>query len=118
LKLRLLERFGIDVAVVLAFDAGLAGLSADEFIARILVDALAARQVVVGYDFRFGKGRTGNPEGLRRAGEALDFGVTVIGQGRGSRRGLLLQDRGAVARWDALRDSGAACRCRAWTRTA
>ena len=80
LKLRLLERFGLDVAVVLAFDAGLAGLSADEFIARVLVDALAARQVVVGYDFRFGKGRGGDPEGLRRAGEALGFGVTVIGQ--------------------------------------
>jgi riboflavin kinase / FMN adenylyltransferase len=80
LKLRLLERFGVDVAIVLAFDAGLAGLSADEFVARILVGALAARQVVVGYDFRFGKGRGGDPEGLRHAGEALGFGVTVIGQ--------------------------------------
>src|SRR5256714_11886800 len=80
LKLRLLERFGVDVAVVLAFDAGLAGLTADAFVARVLVDALAARQVVVGYDFRFGKGRGGDPEMLRRAGEALGFGVTVIGQ--------------------------------------
>jgi riboflavin kinase/FMN adenylyltransferase len=80
LKLQLLEQFGVDVAVVLAFDAGLAGLSADEFIGRVLVDALAARQVVVGYDFRFGKGRGGDPEGLRRAGDALGFGVTVIGQ--------------------------------------
>jgi riboflavin kinase/FMN adenylyltransferase len=80
LKLRLLEQFGLDVAIVLAFDAGLAGLSADAFIARVLVDALAARQVVVGYDFRFGKGRGGDPEGLRRTGEALGFGVTVIGQ--------------------------------------
>ena len=80
LKLKLLERFGVDVAVVLAFDAGLAGLTGDEFAARVLVDALAARQVVVGYDFHFGKGRGGNPESLRRAGEALGFGVTVIGQ--------------------------------------
>ena len=80
LKLRLLEQLGVDVAVVLAFDATLARMSADEFIARVLVDKLAARQVVVGYDFRFGKGRGGDPEGLRRAGEALGFGVTVIGQ--------------------------------------
>ena len=58
----------------------LAGLSADEFVARVLVDALAARQVVVGYDFRFGKGRGGDPERLQRAGDALGFGVTVIGQ--------------------------------------
>jgi riboflavin kinase / FMN adenylyltransferase len=80
LKLRLLERFGVDVAVVLPFDAGLAGLSADGFVARVLVDALAARQVVVGYDFRFGKSRGGDPESLRRAGDALGFGVTIISQ--------------------------------------
>jgi riboflavin kinase/FMN adenylyltransferase len=80
LKLRLLAEFGIDLAIVLAFDGRLAGLSADEFVSRVLVDALGARQVVVGYDFRFGKGRSGDPKGLRRAGEALGFGVTVIGQ--------------------------------------
>jgi riboflavin kinase/FMN adenylyltransferase len=80
LKLRLLERFGVDVAVVLAFDVSLARLSADEFVARVLVDALAARQVVVGYDFRFGKGRGGDPDSLRRAGNELGFGVTVIDQ--------------------------------------
>ena len=31
----------------------------------------------VGFDFTYGKGRTGSPEGLRRQGEALGFGVTV-----------------------------------------
>jgi len=80
LKLRLMEEFGIDLAIVLAFDGRLAALSADEFIARVLVDALGARQVVVGYDFRFGKGRAGNPESLQREGERLGFGVSVIGQ--------------------------------------
>ena len=80
LKLRLLGEFGLDVAVVLPFDASLAGLTADEFVARVIADQLGARQLVVGYDFRFGKGRGGDPEGLRRAGETLGFGVTIIGQ--------------------------------------
>jgi riboflavin kinase/FMN adenylyltransferase len=80
LKLRLMEEFGIELAIVLPFDARLAALAAEEFVARVLVDALGARQVVVGYDFRFGKGRTGDPESLRRAADALGFGVTVIGQ--------------------------------------
>src|SRR6516225_8749248 len=80
LKLRLMDEFGIDVAIVLAFDARLATLSADEFVSRVLVDSLGARQVVVGYDFRFGKGRIGDPEALRGAGAALGFGVTVVGQ--------------------------------------
>jgi riboflavin kinase / FMN adenylyltransferase len=79
-KLELLEQFGLDVAVVLTFDAALAGLSAQEFIERIIMHALAARHVVIGYDFRFGKARRGDPEAMRRAGDALGFGVTVVPQ--------------------------------------
>jgi riboflavin kinase/FMN adenylyltransferase len=77
-KLELLEGLGLDVAVVLPFDAALAALPAEEFIARILVDALAARHIVIGYDFRFGKGRAGDAETLRRAGLACGFGLTVV----------------------------------------
>jgi riboflavin kinase / FMN adenylyltransferase len=79
-KLELLEGFGIDLAVVLTFDAGLASLSADDFIARVIVRALAARHVVIGYDFRFGRGRAGDPEAMRRAGAAQGFGVSVVAQ--------------------------------------
>ena len=79
-KLELLEHFGLDLAVVLAFDAALAGLPAQDFIERVIARALAARHVVIGYDFRFGKGRTGEPETMRRAGSALGFGVTVVAQ--------------------------------------
>jgi riboflavin kinase/FMN adenylyltransferase len=80
LKLELLERFGLDLAVVLRFDAALAALSAETFIDRMLVAKLAAAHVVVGYDFRFGKGRSGDPETLKRAGAAHGFGVTVVAQ--------------------------------------
>jgi riboflavin kinase/FMN adenylyltransferase len=80
LKLALLERFGLDLAVVLRFDAALAGLSAEAFIERVVVERLAARHVVVGYDFHFGKGRGGSPQTLQRAGGAHGFGVTVVAQ--------------------------------------
>ena len=70
-KLALLERFGLDLAVVLAFDAGLAGLSDGDFIERVIVRALAASHVVIGYDFRFGKGRSGDPDTMRRATSAI-----------------------------------------------
>lgn len=77
-KLRLIDRLGLDFAVVLAFDAGLAGLPANRFIEEILVGALRVRQVVIGYDFFFGKGRGGNPETMRAAGKEFGFAVTVI----------------------------------------
>src|SRR5262245_56148635 len=80
LKLELLQRFGADLAVVLRFDAALAALSAEAFIHRVLVEKLAAAHVVIGYDFRFGKGRGGDPATLERAGAARGFGVTVVPQ--------------------------------------
>ena len=79
-KLEVLEAWGMDLAVVLRFDAALAGLQPEEFIQRVLVDGLGVSHVVVGYDFRFGKGKGGDPETLRQAGAAHGFGVTVVPQ--------------------------------------
>ena len=77
-KLALLERLGLDFAVVLTFDAALAGLSAESFIDEILVGALKVRDVVIGYDFFFGKNRGGTPETMQAAGRAHGFDVQVI----------------------------------------
>jgi riboflavin kinase/FMN adenylyltransferase len=77
-KLRLLERLGIKVAVVLPFNAQLAAMTAGEFIERVLVAGLGVRHVVIGYDFFFGNRRAGTPETMRLAGAELGFGVSVI----------------------------------------
>jgi len=77
-KLRLFRGLGLDVAVVIRFDAGLARLSAEEFIERVLVLGLAIGHIVIGYDFFFGHGRAGTPQTLRAAGKKHGFGVTVI----------------------------------------
>jgi riboflavin kinase / FMN adenylyltransferase len=77
-KLRLFERFGLDLAVVLPFDAALAALSPEAFIADVLVGALGVGHVVIGYDFNFGKARAGNPATMQEAGQRLGFGVTVV----------------------------------------
>lgn len=64
-----LEELGIDGLVVLPFNAALASMSAETFIEDILITSLAPVCVVVGYDFCFGKGRTGTPEMLRDFGQ-------------------------------------------------
>lgn len=64
-KAHQIQALGPDALVCLSFDGALAGLTAEAFIDSILVDALGAGVVVVGYDFRFGKGRTGGVETLR-----------------------------------------------------
>ncbi len=78
LKLRWLEALGLDLVVVLKFDKAFASLSANQFIENVLVARLAPRHIVIGYDFFFGKGRSGTPETMRLAGQELGFGVSVV----------------------------------------
>ena len=77
-KLRLFRLLGLDFARVLTFDAALSRMSADEFIARILVDELAISGAVIGYDFFFGHKRSGTPQTLAAAGAKSGFTVEII----------------------------------------
>ena len=77
-KLRLFAAAGLDGAVVMTFNAALAGLTADEFVNRILVDRLAVSGVVVGFNFHFGKNRAGSPAFLTTAGLERGFTVDVV----------------------------------------
>lgn len=75
-KATLLGEAGMDATLSLPF-GDLAEESAEGFIERVLVRGLAARQVCIGYDFRFGAARRGDAEMLRRAGRAGGFTVHV-----------------------------------------
>lgn len=77
-KSRLLEHYGADILYALHFDAHLAALTADEFVAKVLVEGIGVRHIVVGQDFQFGKGRTGNIELLKARGAERGFAVTTF----------------------------------------
>jgi riboflavin kinase/FMN adenylyltransferase len=69
---------GIVQVVVAPFGPELAALTAGEFVDRIIADSLDARAVLVGENFRFGKGAAGNVEFLRRAAGARGIRVEVV----------------------------------------
>ena len=66
-KLALIEAAGIGHAIVLRFDRELAALSPQEFVDR-LAKVMELRSWVIGYDFAFGRGRTGSATWLREHG--------------------------------------------------
>jgi riboflavin kinase / FMN adenylyltransferase len=68
IKCRRIKSFGVDAMVVLPFNAAFAAMSAEAFIQRILIDALAVRSITVGHDFHFGYKRAGTVAMLRDAG--------------------------------------------------
>jgi riboflavin kinase / FMN adenylyltransferase len=76
-KVELLGRHGVDLVVAQSFDARFAALSAEQFVEDILVTALRARTVTVGWDFRFGARRAGNIDMLRAIGANKGFAVEV-----------------------------------------
>src|SRR6185437_7170492 len=71
-------RLGLNGLVLMAFDASLAGMSAEAFVTEVLVHRLGIGAAVVGWDFHFGKGRTGSASTLAEAGLAHGFGVEIV----------------------------------------
>lgn len=78
-KAEMLCRFGVDVLFAVPFNARLAAMPADAFIAEVLVKGLGLRHVITGGDFQFGKGRGGDAALLKAEGARLGFGASVFG---------------------------------------
>jgi len=77
-KLELLEGTGVGATLVLRYDEKLASLTPEQFVRDVLVEALRARVVLVGSDFRFGAGNAGDVGTLRELGERHGFRVHLI----------------------------------------
>ena len=83
-KERELARLGVDLLFVQHFDRHFSEKSAEDFIAEVIVEAIGASHVVVGWDCTFGNRRRGTPDLLRSEGAQHGFRVTVLEPIRGS----------------------------------
>lgn len=79
-KLHLLRSLGTDIVWLNRFNRRFAGLTAREFVELALARTLRARHVVVGEDFRFGRGREGDVAMLRDLGAEFGFGVEIVSE--------------------------------------
>jgi riboflavin kinase/FMN adenylyltransferase len=73
-----LRGLGMDVVGLLRFNAAMAAMSAEDFVEQVLVRRLAAREVWVGPEFRFGHRRAGDIDVLRAAGVQHGFAAAEI----------------------------------------
>ena len=72
-----LAKMGVAHLYELPFDASLAGLTPDDFAAQVLAIGLGISHVVIGADFRFGRGRKGTATDLQALGNTYGFRVTI-----------------------------------------
>jgi riboflavin kinase/FMN adenylyltransferase len=75
----MLAQSGLDYVVMLKFDRDLASFSPERFVREILLDRCGMRELVIGHDHGFGRGRSGDVETLRQLGATDGFAVDVVG---------------------------------------
>ncbi len=74
---RTVQTFDADLFYLLPFGVEMANFSDHDFVSEVLAKGLGVRHVAVGFDITFGKGRTGDPEAMRRYGAEFGFSVSV-----------------------------------------
>ncbi len=77
-KRRLLEGLGLDILVLAEFNEAIMNLSPEDFVKKILIEALNCKVAVVGFDYRFGSKAKGDVVLLKELGEKFGFSVCVI----------------------------------------
>jgi riboflavin kinase/FMN adenylyltransferase len=77
-KLSSFQAAGVDIVWMMRFGKQLASLPAREFVRQVLHADMRAKCVVIGEDFRFGRGREGNVEMLKQFGVEMNFAVETV----------------------------------------
>jgi len=104
MKKRLIEESGIDVMIIVPFNEEFRNISADTFVKEILVQKIGIKELIVGYDFKFGKDGFGNTMLLQYLSENYGFSfhvveaITIKGEKIGSNRIRRMIQRGEMER--------------------
>jgi riboflavin kinase/FMN adenylyltransferase len=77
-KAELLEQLGVDHLIITPFSRDFSNQSPEGYIEHVLVKQIGTRQIVIGYDHRFGKDRSGSLADLQRLSPVYDFEVKEI----------------------------------------
>jgi len=77
-KKKIIETFGVDNLLVIQFTKEFSQQTPEEFVEKYLINAIGVKEIVIGYDHHFGKGRGGNIEILLKKGEETGFEVSVV----------------------------------------
>ncbi len=77
-KITLIKSSGIDVVICVNFTREFANIKAEDFVREMLLKTIGAKEILIGANYRFGKGRKGSPELLKKLGSKHGFKVSII----------------------------------------
>ncbi|WGQ12270.1 bifunctional riboflavin kinase/FAD synthetase [Pedobacter gandavensis] len=79
-KIKILSELGVDHLIITPFTRDFSNLSPAEYIKNILVDTIGIKQLIVGYDHRFGKDRKGGLQELEMLSKQFDYKIEEIAE--------------------------------------
>ena len=77
-KITLIKSSGIDIIICVNFTREFANIKAEDFVREMLLKTIGAKEILIGANYRFGKGRKGSPELLKKLGSKYGFKVSII----------------------------------------
>jgi riboflavin kinase/FMN adenylyltransferase len=77
-KIELFETLGIENLLIVNFTKKFSQFSPEKFIDKFVVKGIGTKEIIIGYDHHFGKGRGGNQDYLKNMGNKSGFDVTII----------------------------------------
>ncbi len=77
-KIEILKRLEIENLFIINFTKEFSQQTPEQFVVKYLVNGIGAKEIVIGYDHHFGKGRGGNMDLLRELGVKYDFKITPV----------------------------------------
>jgi len=78
-KIEIIKNLGIQNLLVINFTKEFSQLTSEEFVKKYIIDSIGVKEIVIGHDHRFGKGRGGDEQTLREMGKEFDFELSVVG---------------------------------------
>ena len=77
-KESILEKLGLENLFIVKFTSEFSKQTPEQFVEKYLIDGIGLKEIVIGYDHHFGKGRDGNFKLLQKMGEKFNFTVDVV----------------------------------------
>lgn len=77
-KLKLIDRLRVDICLIINFDQSFSQMSPREFVIKVLHQHLNTKEIFIGSDYLFGKGKVGDLNFLIRMGKEYDFQVNKV----------------------------------------
>ena len=102
-KKEILEKYGLDNVFIIKFTKEFSQLTSEEFFKKYIIDGIGIKEIVIGYDHHFGRGRGGDEHTLREMGKEYGFEVSALDEVKSEESGITVSStkiRRALSRGD------------------